>query len=161
LAGSEKCASCHKEVADGFAGSPHAKADPPRGGVSCEDCHGAGSAHAEAGDPAKISNPGKLSSSARNHLCTQCHAQEAGPFTHEHPVVKIESCLACHAPHASQNAHMLTVSDVNTLCQQCHSLAASAASSDRPAHNPAAQLTPCTNCHVQVHGSNVSNVFFK
>jgi predicted CXXCH cytochrome family protein len=161
--GAEKCASCHKEAADALANSPHAKADSARGSrsVSCEDCHGAGKVHSESGDPSKISNPGKFSPDARNALCSNCHAEEAGPFTHEHPVVKIESCLACHAAHGSQNAHMLTVSDVNTLCQQCHSMAASAVSSDSPIHNQAAPSKPCTSCHVDVHGSNSSNVFFK
>lgn len=163
-AGSERCVSCHKEAADAIADSLHAKAEPGQGGrsMTCEDCHGAGTAHVESGgDPLKIENPATLSPDARNAMCSKCHAAQAGPFTHEHPVVKIESCLACHSAHVSRNAHLLAVSDVNTLCQQCHSLAASPASSDKPIHDPAEQSTPCTNCHVHIHGSNVSNVFRK
>ena len=162
FAGSEKCASCHKEAVDAAGGSLHAK--PAHGGaaVGCEGCHGNGEAHVESGgDPASIANPGKLSSAARNAVCGKCHAKEAGSFAHEHPVVNIEGCTACHAPHGSANAHMLTVSDVNSLCQQCHSMAAAAAGSDGPAHDKAAQSKPCTNCHAHVHGSNVSNLFFK
>jgi predicted CXXCH cytochrome family protein len=150
-------------VADAVAESPHAKIDSA--GASrpswCEGCHGDGRAHAEDGDPLKIANPARLSAKARNQMCSKCHAAEAGPFTHRHPVVEIEGCVACHSPHSSKNAHMLTVSDVNTLCQQCHSLAAAPAASDTPIHNAAAQFAPCTTCHAQIHGSNVSNVFFK
>jgi len=30
-----------------------------------------------------------------------------------------------------------------------------------PVHNQAAQYTPCTNCHSQIHGSNATYNFFR
>src|ERR1700734_1927248 len=45
--GAETCASCHEEVAKGFATNPHTKMALMHGstGVTCENCHGAGSEH--------------------------------------------------------------------------------------------------------------------
>src|ERR1035437_11170895 len=45
--GSETCATCHDEVAKGFATNPHAKMAQLHGnnGVTCENCHGAGKGH--------------------------------------------------------------------------------------------------------------------
>src|SRR5579864_6104476 len=61
FAGSESCATCHQEVAKAFADNAHVKMAETHGksGVSCENCHGAGKAHAESADPSKIFNPAK------------------------------------------------------------------------------------------------------
>ena len=44
--GSDTCATCHEEVSKGFATNPHTKMALMHGssGVTCENCHGAGSA---------------------------------------------------------------------------------------------------------------------
>src|SRR5215469_14021160 len=48
-AGSDVCATCHEEVAKGFSENPHVKMAEMHGksGVTCENCHGQGKAHAE------------------------------------------------------------------------------------------------------------------
>ena len=46
--GSETCEGCHDDVVASFKGSVHWDTDPEG---SCENCHGAGSSHAEEMDP--------------------------------------------------------------------------------------------------------------
>jgi tetratricopeptide (TPR) repeat protein len=43
-------------------------------GITCERCHGPGSAHA-SGVRASIVNPGKLSAQKRDQVCMQCHLE--------------------------------------------------------------------------------------
>src|SRR5580698_9454732 len=46
--GSDVCASCHEEVSKKFASNPHTRMALMPGnhaGVTCENCHGAGSEH--------------------------------------------------------------------------------------------------------------------
>jgi hypothetical protein len=53
FAGEEMCASCHADLADAYAKTPHARplADPARPEPlrGCEACHGPGATHAESG----------------------------------------------------------------------------------------------------------------
>ncbi len=76
--GSDTCATCHEEVAKKFASNPHQKmADMPGNhpGVTCENCHGAGSEHvAGGGDITKIFNPTKHSAKEVDEKCLGCHA---------------------------------------------------------------------------------------
>jgi DmsE family decaheme c-type cytochrome len=142
------CYSCHTDVKPAFAQPFHHKVD--EGLLKCSDCH----------DPHGTFKRAQLKSTAdQNAICTKCHAETAGPFAFEHPVIKAEGCVACHSPHGSPNPRMLNVSNLNTLCLGCHSATnlkafPNAVSPHGPAHNQAAQYTPCTNCHSQIHGSN-------
>lgn len=150
------CYSCHSDVKPAFAQPFHHRVN--EGLITCSDCH---DAHG--------SFKGKqLKATAdQNAICTKCHAETRGPFVFEHPVIKAEGCTACHSPHGSPNARLLNVSNVNTLCLQCHSAtnlkAFPNAVSEQggPVHNQAAQYTPCTNCHSQIHGSNATYNFFR
>ena len=262
FAGSDACATCHEEVAKGFATNPHIKMSQMHGksGVTCENCHGAGKAHADSADPGKIFNPAKgsakevdarcldchqgqhsnfersghgeanvscvschsihggqdpehllkaaqpvlcfqchtdtkpqfsmpfhhkveeglvkcsdchdphgtfgrkglKSASQQDAVCMKCHAETAGPFVYEHAVVKTEGCVACHEPHGSPNARLLNRANVNTICLQCHSPSQNFSTGEPigPAHNQAVQYQSCTICHTDIHGSNVSAVFF-
>jgi len=262
FAGSETCATCHEEVAKGFASNPHTKMAQMHGknGVTCENCHGAGKAHADSADPSKIFNPAKATtkeiddnclkchrgqhanfqksghgeanvscigchsvhaakdseqllkaaqpvlcyqchtdikpqfsmpyhhrveegavscsdchdphgtfgrkglraSAQQDAVCTKCHNETAGPFVYEHAVVKTEGCTACLFPHGSPNPRMLNRANVNTVCLQCHSpsMNFTAAEPQGPTHNQATQYQACTVCHNEIHGSNVSPVFF-
>jgi DmsE family decaheme c-type cytochrome len=149
------CFQCHGDVKPQFSMPFHHKA--LEGVTNCSDCH----------DPHGSFNPSNLkTTSAQNAICTKCHSETAGPFVYEHPVVKTEGCISCHSPHGSQNPRLLNVANVNTLCLQCHSVTNTSAfphavAPTGPVHNQAAQYTPCTNCHSQIHGSNASEVFFK
>jgi DmsE family decaheme c-type cytochrome len=262
FAGSDTCATCHEEVAKGFASNPHIKMAQMHGksGVTCENCHGAGKAHADSADPSKISNPAKSSAkevdaaclschhgqhsnfersahgeanvscvschsihggkdpeqllkaeqpvlcfqchtdakpqfslpfhhkvdeglvkcsdchdphgtfgrkglksvSQQDAVCMKCHAETAGPFVYEHAVVKTEGCVSCHSPHGSPNPRLLNRANVNTICLECHSPSQNFSTSEPigPAHNQAVQYQACTICHTDIHGSNVSPVFF-
>ena len=150
------CYSCHTEIRPAFAQPFHHKVD--EGLMTCSDCH----------DPHGTFNRKQLKTTAdQNAICTKCHTETAGPFAFEHPVIKAEGCVACHTPHGSPNPRLLNVSNVNILCLQCHSatnlMAFPNAVSEQggPVHNQAAQYTPCTNCHSQIHGSNATFNFFR
>jgi hypothetical protein len=57
---------------------------------------------------------------------------------------------------------MLNVNNVNTLCLQCHTDTMNFTAPGTPSfHNQANQYQACTLCHVAIHGSNVSPVFFQ
>lgn len=154
LAGSDTCATCHSQAVKDFSGSPHAKAGhtDPSVAVTCENCHGAGKAHADSADPGKIK--GLKSAAQQDAVCTGCHREKAGPFVYEHDVVKTEGCTACHFAHGGPNPRMLNRATVNTICQQCHFPSAAA-------HSPATQSQACTACHIEIHGSNTHPNFFK
>ncbi len=81
---------------------------------------------------------------------------------YEHAVVKTEGCTSCHSPHGSPNPRLLNRANVNTICLQCHSPSQNFSTGEPigPAHNQATQYQSCTICHTDVHGSNVSPVFF-
>jgi DmsE family decaheme c-type cytochrome len=150
------CYSCHTDVKPAFAQPFHHKVD--EGLLTCSDCH----------NPHGTFKAKQLKTTAdQNAICTKCHTETAGPFAFEHPVIKAEGCTSCHSPHGSPNPRLLNVSNVNTLCLQCHSttnLDAFPNSKSHPigpVHNQAAQYTPCTNCHTQIHGSNATYNFFK
>ena len=150
------CYSCHADVKPAFAQAFHHKVDESL--MTCSDCH---DSHGTFGRK-------QLKSAAdQNAVCAKCHAETAGPFAFEHPVVKAEGCTSCHSPHGSPNPRLLTVSNVNTLCLQCHSAVNLAAFPNAvseqggPVHNQAGHYTPCTNCHSQIHGSNATYNFFR
>jgi DmsE family decaheme c-type cytochrome len=92
----------------------------------------------------------------------KCHTDKAGPFVFEHQAVKIEGCVSCHTPHGSSNPRLLKRSQVNLLCLECHSLTVDAGAPAVPTfHKQDQKYQACTLCHVAIHGSNSSNVFFK
>lgn len=92
-------------------------------------------------------------------VCYKCHPDKEGPFVYEHVPVKTEGCSSCHIPHGSTNPRLLRVVQVNLLCLQCHTFPGQGPSG--PTHNLASRYQACTLCHVAIHGSNFSAVFFK
>ena len=151
----ELCYQCHSEVRPQFSMPFHHKVG--EGLMQCSDCH---NPHGTPGEKML------RSTSEQNAVCVKCHSETAGPFVHEHPVVKAEGCTSCHTPHGSPNARLLNVSNVNTLCLQCHSVTNSAAfphavAPTGPQHSQIGTYVACTSCHTQIHGSNTSDVFFK
>jgi predicted CXXCH cytochrome family protein len=154
LRGSEPqlCISCHGEVKPDFNKSFHHKV--LEGMMKCSDCH-----NPHGGFELKQT---RLATGA-DAACLKCHADKQGPFTFEHAPLKTEGCSACHTPHGSSNPRLLRFGAVNQLCLTCHSVAhdVGAVEPAGPQHNQNAQYANCTACHVKIHGSHVSPVFFR
>jgi DmsE family decaheme c-type cytochrome len=95
-------------------------------------------------------------------VCYRCHADKQGPFAYEHPPVT-ENCAICHDPHGAV-ANNLLRQPATFLCLRCHT-------GHRKGPNfhdatllqdvgmdPALQAafyTDCTQCHQQIHGSDL------
>ena len=144
------CYSCHMDVRAQFARTFHHRVN--EGLMQCNDCH----------SPHGTFQPKQLRTNASGDtVCLNCHTEKQGPFVYHHEAL-LEGCVACHTPHGSTNQRMLQQNQVNLLCLGCHSLPADA---DGPPgtpsfHNQAQKYQACTLCHVAIHGSNTSNVFF-
>jgi DmsE family decaheme c-type cytochrome len=145
------CYQCHTDTKAAFMQPFHHKVN--EGLLKCTDCH----------DPHGTFQPDLLrTNSTQDAICTKCHVETLGPFVYEHPPIKTEGCTSCHSPHGSSNSRLLIRSNVNSLCLQCHSPSMNFTAPGTPSfHNQANQYQACTVCHVQIHGSNASSVFFK
>jgi DmsE family decaheme c-type cytochrome len=142
------CYQCHGDVKGTFAMPFHHPVN--EGAVNCSDCH----------DVHGTFKRNNLKSTVdQNQICTRCHMETRGPFVYEHAAVKAEGCMGCHTPHGSQNARLLNMPNVNVLCNQCHSPVAAGTVHSMGAGS--SELTPCTNCHTWIHGSNLNQAFLK
>src|SRR5947209_8815060 len=122
--GSEMCASCHSDVAENLARTPHGKG--VFAGLSvhgCETCHGPGSKHVE--NPDIVENRPlitRLSARQQSETCQGCHKGSAQFFWHGsvHESRGL-SCVSCHSIHGfkSEKAQLKAVSTVET-CVSCH-----------------------------------------
>lgn len=151
--GSETCATCHEEVAKGFANNPHTRMAMMHGssGVTCENCHGAGKAHVDGGgDVTKIFNPAKHSTKEVDATCLGCHAG-AHPNFDRSPHAKANvGCISCHSIHQSKEEALLKAPQP-TLCFQCHTDTKPAFG--MPFHHKVNEgLIKCSDCH-DVHGT--------
>jgi len=139
------CFSCHGEMKGEFMKPSHHRVQ--EGLITCSDCH---NVHGAA-KPKQV-----RTAAGGDEVCFKCHRDKQGPFVFEHLPVKTDGCTACHTPHGSSNPKLLTRSQMNTLCTECHGTATLPS-----LHNQSAKYAQCTLCHVAIHGSNSSNVFFK
>lgn len=138
----ETCGTCHLERRAQQMRYSHM---PLREGkMTCTSCH----------NPHGTTTPALLKDISANDTCYRCHAEKRGPFLWTHPPV-LESCMNCHDPHGSNHERMLKVAKPR-LCQQCHV-------ESRHPTNPYGRDTAslkfvlgksCSNCHVNIHGSN-------
>ena len=145
------CYGCHLETKQQFTRTFHHRVN--EGLVKCDDCHNPHGGFLVRQARATIS---------QDTVCFKCHTDKAGPFVFEHEAVKIEGCISCHTPHGSSNPRLLKRSQVNLLCLECHSLTVDAGAPAIPTfHKQDQKYQACTLCHVAIHGSNSSNVFFK
>lgn len=150
------CFSCHGETRADFSKPFRHRVN--EGLISCSDCHNVHGA---------FQGRQLRATAGQNAVCYKCHTDKQGPFVFEHSPVRTEGCAACHSVHGSVNPRMLKTNKVNTLCLQCHTAVFGRVTQNRtvtpvgPAHNQNARYQACTLCHVQIHGANGSNVFFK
>jgi DmsE family decaheme c-type cytochrome len=147
----EACYKCHqKKFAENHLPSHHPILE---GKMVCSACH----------DP-----HGQLEKNLKaetiNQLCYKCHAEKTGPFAYPHPPVN-ENCAICHEVHGTV-ANNLLKQPPAFLCLRCHSGHHRPTSIGHPAVNGVADLdanaktrqvfyTNCTECHTQIHGSDV------
>lgn len=141
----QACYQCHPKI---MALSELPSHHPiQEGKMVCSDCH---DAHGQAAKG--------LREPTVNMVCYRCHAEKEGPFVYEHPPVT-EDCGICHEPHGTVTNDLLRQT-TTFLCLRCHaghrsdtrSIDATGNSSMRQA-----LYGDCTQCHSQVHGSDVIN----
>ena len=135
------------------------------GKMVCSDCH--------ANHGSMVNN---LKTDERlNDLCLSCHARYQGPFVFEHSPVS-DDCMICHDPHGTVSNNLKKANEPY-LCLQCHEPHFHAGrtstamgtqkdpygnmipAEDYNAGNKSiwaqAYTTKCTQCHAQVHGSDL------
>jgi len=134
------CDKCHQEIKAEFSLPSHHPV--PEKMVFCTDCH----------DAHGTTNDKLLRKSTVKETCTHCHAEKEGPFIFEHAEIT-EDCQTCHSPHGSVNNNLLHIR-VPFLCLQCHSghRTSTAASQEE---RKGAYYTQCTDCHSQIHGTDI------
>lgn len=162
-----QCLSCHATI----LAWDKDRLDPQATilGISCERCHGPGSAHIEAvrhrASDLKIFNAGRLAAQGQVSFCAQCHrtAADASPFeilTGDKEVARHAglglmlsacyrkpshearlSCLDCHSPHENIQR---TSDNFNASCLRCHTVPARV--------HATLQVTAssdCVSCHMK------------
>lgn len=90
--------------------------------------------------------------------CRECHPEQGGPHLYEHEAVNAYSlegggCTECHEPHGSENDRLLKQPG-NLICQQCHFPVGHQA-----AHGGIWAKYACQQCHIDTHGSFVSELY--
>jgi DmsE family decaheme c-type cytochrome len=159
------CYSCHPSVRSQF--SMPFKHRVNEGFMQCSDCHNPHGAFAATWRMAH--RPRMVDQALGNEEpCLKCHSDKRGPFTFEHPPVRIEGCESCHNPHGAMNAKLLKRPVVFTLCLECHNGAGTfgrqgdGIKNPTPSHNlfdP--RYRNCTTCHARIHGSNSDPRFLR
>jgi DmsE family decaheme c-type cytochrome len=155
--GPELCYTCHSEVkASTYMPSHHPIAE---GKLDCSDCHN------PHGGPARLT-----ANRTGRELCFSCHGEIEGPHVYEHAPVN-EDCGICHQPHGSVANNLLKQNEP-TLCLSCHPMhfhgtvvsvdgefsvpqAPERASTSTSDGFKRGMLTKCTQCHTEVHGSDL------
>ncbi len=137
----EVCYKCHAKIYGKNSMPSHHPIK--EGKMVCSDCH---DAHGQMED--------NLKGVSVNEVCYKCHMEKCGPFVWEHPPVT-EDCTICHEPHGTVENNLLRQPTV-FLCLRCHT------GHRKDNRNPdlyatvrAGTFTDCTQCHNQIHGSDL------
>jgi DmsE family decaheme c-type cytochrome len=145
--GAETCKTCHEEIYDAWAKTPHWKTTlNTKGGPSkqgCEGCHGPGADHvAGGGDKTKIfvfEGKSRQETSAR---CLTCHGE-----AHE----QSHFAESAHSSSHAKEKEFLLVREQPQLCYGCHISAK--ADFAKPYHHRVNEgLMQCVDCH-NPHGT--------
>jgi len=166
----EACYQCHQKIYGMTALPSHHPIG--EGKMVCSDCHDAhGQGH------------GHLKEETLNQVCYECHAEKEGPFAYEHPPVT-ENCGHCHEPHGTVANNLLrqpttflclrchsghSTHERSLMCSRCHFVDGDIVDGDVTdvgggPLDPMGPTTPtirqslftdCTQCHTQVHGSDL------
>jgi DmsE family decaheme c-type cytochrome len=162
--GAETCKGCHEEAFTAFGATRmgrlflhHPRDERER--MACENCHGPGKAHVDAGggkgaggmitfrkdDPTPVET--------RNAMCVQCHQRGPHAFwpgsAHEARDVACTSCHRIMQPVVAK-AQLARETEIET-CGQCH--IQKRAQQMRSSHMPLLEgKMTCTSCH-NPHGS--------
>jgi DmsE family decaheme c-type cytochrome len=133
------CLTCHANKEKSlFMRSRH----PLREGkMECVSCH----------DPHGTPTRAMLKAASPNELCFKCHAEMRGPYMFSHSPV-VENCMNCHNPHGTNQENMLVRRETR-LCQSCH-LEGKHQTLSGQVNDTWDSYRMCTNCHVNIHGSN-------
>jgi len=161
----ELCYSCHGAVRAQF--SLPFKHRVNEGVVQCTDCHNPHGAYVPTW---RMSQRPRMVEQAlgNEEPCLRCHADKRGPFTFEHPPVRVEGCEVCHNPHGSMNPRLLRRPVLFSVCLECHNGAGNfgrqgdGIKTQSASHNMAdRRYQNCTVCHVRIHGSNADPLFLR
>ena len=140
LVGNDLCGACHDNVHSSFSNTLHRDSD-------CEDCHGPGSQHVEAGGDLTLSFTGQPANWATLQ-CLHCHqddAEHSGFLGSAHGRNGV-SCVACHQVHPTPSNFGLLKEEEKDLCTSCHP--ATRAEFRKPYHHPVLEgAVLCSDCH--------------
>ena len=159
------CYSCHPSARAQF--SMPFKHRVNEGFMQCTDCH---NPHGTFAATWRTGGRPRLVDQAlgNEEPCLKCHIDKRGPFTFEHPPVRVEGCEFCHSPHGSMNARLLRRPAVFSVCLECHNGAGAFGRQgdgikiQSSSHNMFdRRYQNCTTCHVRIHGSNSESLFFR
>lgn len=140
------CYSCHRDVEAQFQLPVRHRVN--EGLVKCTDCH----------NPHGSLTPREINATG-SEACYRCHIGKRGPFVYEHGPIRVEGCTGCHTPHGSINLHLLKRRRESQLCLECH-----VAPQSTNVPHPRVAFTPtgeCTQCHIEIHGSNYQRQFLR
>lgn len=141
------CISCHSErLSDTYLPYRHPL---DKGTMSCLDCH-------------NIHDKDKCVSGIGedvNSVCFKCHREQKGPFAFRHLALE-EGCSTCHNPHGSVNDKMLR-QNTNGLCLNCHYEIEFPKVGAVNHKSRLKERARCFDCHISVHGSNLSDHFIR
>ncbi len=143
------CYLCHLDTRAAFNAPYHHPV--PEGHMDCGQCHDPHQGSAIRG--------GGTALLSQNEACIECHSGQRGPHVFEHEAMR-DGCTACHHPHGSVNAKLLTQRNAS-LCLKCHF------QEQRSGqiliggidHTTLLPVGTCwsAGCHEAVHGSQVSS----
>jgi DmsE family decaheme c-type cytochrome len=162
--GADACKACHEPAFEKFSRTKMGRLflKSPRNtqeGLACENCHGPGQAHVEAGGGKgkggliTFAKGDKTPVDRRNHVCLTCHTKDKHLFwqgsAHE---ARDVPCTGCHKvmEDVTRKGQLARPTELET-CGTCH-IQQRAAATKFSRHPQLEGKMACTSCH-SPHGS--------